>query len=32
MQDAVFIDTWGWIALGYRKDSHHSEVRNPKVP
>lgn len=28
MQDAVFIDTWGWIALGYRKDSRHSEVRS----
>lgn len=28
MQDAVFVDTWGWIALGYRRDSRHQEVRS----
>ena len=22
----IFIDTWGWLALGHRKDSHHREV------
>lgn len=22
----VFVDTWGWLALGYRKDPRHREV------
>lgn len=24
--DPVFVDTWGWIALGHRRDSRHKEV------
>jgi len=27
MSDLVFIDTWGWLALGHRKDAHHHEVK-----
>jgi predicted nucleic acid-binding protein len=23
----VFIDTWGWLAFGHRRDPHHEEVR-----
>ncbi len=23
----VFVDTWGWMALGHRRDPRHSEVR-----
>lgn len=23
----VFVDTWGWIALGYHHDPHHEEVK-----
>lgn len=26
MAEAVFIDTWGWLALGHRRDDRHSEV------
>jgi len=22
----VFIDTWGWLALGHRRDVHHREI------
>ena len=25
--DPVFVDTWGWIALGHRRDSRHEEVK-----
>jgi len=25
---AVFIDTWGWLALGHRKDAHHQKVKD----
>lgn len=25
--DPVFVDTWGWMALGHRRDPRHSEVR-----
>jgi predicted nucleic acid-binding protein len=21
-----FVDTWGWLALGHRRDSHHGVV------
>lgn len=28
MAEAVFIDTWGWLALGHHRDNHHQEVRN----
>ena len=24
---ATFIDTWGWLALGHRQDSRHSEIK-----
>ncbi len=27
MADAVLIDTWGWLALGHRRDAHHQEVK-----
>lgn len=27
MFEPVFIDTWGWIAMGYRKEPRHKEVR-----
>ena len=26
MPDMVFIDTWGWLAIGHRKDMFHKEV------
>ena len=26
-KNAVFIDTWGWVALGHRKDSQHSRIK-----
>lgn len=26
MPEALFFDTWGWVALGYRKDSGHPAV------
>jgi len=25
--DPIFVDTWGWLALGHRRDSRHSEVK-----
>ncbi len=25
--DPVFVDTWGWMALGHRRDPGHSEIR-----
>jgi len=25
--EAIFVDTWGWIALGHRRDSCHPEVK-----
>ena len=28
MAAAVFIDTWGWTELGYRRAPRHDEVRN----
>src|SRR5207249_5266154 len=27
MADAVLIDTWGWLALGHRRDARHQEVK-----
>lgn len=27
MQRGVFIDTWGWLAIGHRKDPFHKEVK-----
>ena len=26
MPDSVFIDTWGWVSVGHRKDARHHEV------
>jgi predicted nucleic acid-binding protein len=26
MRDTVFVDTWGWVALGHRRDSKHEEI------
>ena len=26
MPSLVLIDTWGWLALGHRRDSHHREI------
>jgi len=23
----VFVDTWGWLALGHRRDAHHEAVK-----
>ncbi|MCL5985970.1 MAG: PIN domain-containing protein [Actinobacteria bacterium] len=27
MQEPVFVDTWGWLSLGHRKDPRHQELR-----
>lgn len=27
MSKEVFVDTWGWLALGHRKDPHHQEIK-----
>jgi len=27
MPEPVFIDTWGWLALGHRRDPQHQEVK-----
>jgi predicted nucleic acid-binding protein len=27
MDESVFIDTWGWLALGHRKDSGHQQIK-----
>ena len=27
MPEAVFIDTWGWLALGHRRDARHQEIK-----
>jgi predicted nucleic acid-binding protein len=27
MAGAVFVDTWGWIALGHRRDARHHEIK-----
>ncbi len=26
MRERFFVDTWGWVALGHKKDSHHREI------
>ncbi len=23
----IFVDTWGWLAYGHRRDAHHTEVK-----
>jgi len=28
MAEAVFMDTWGWLALGHRRDPHHQEIKD----
>jgi predicted nucleic acid-binding protein len=25
--EAIFVDTWGWLAYGHRRDAHHAEVK-----
>ena len=27
MQDPIFVDTWGWLALGHRRDQNHLAVK-----
>ena len=27
MRDPIFVDTWGWLALGHRRDQNHSVVK-----
>ena len=27
MSRLVFVDTWGWLALGHRADAHHEAVK-----
>ena len=27
MGEDVFIDTWGWLALGHRKNAHHQQIK-----
>ena len=24
---SIFIDTWGWLALGYRRDNYHQSIK-----
>ncbi|OCQ90301.1 hypothetical protein BCD67_21375 [Oscillatoriales cyanobacterium USR001] len=24
----IFVDTWGWLALGHRRDNYHQQVKN----
>jgi hypothetical protein len=26
-REAVFVDTWGWMALGHRLEPRHAEVK-----
>ena len=26
-REAIFVDTWGWMALGYRREPHHWAVK-----
>ena len=26
-QEAIFVDTWGWMALGHHREPRHSEVK-----
>jgi predicted nucleic acid-binding protein len=26
-REAVFVDTWGWMALGHRREPRHAEVK-----
>ena len=27
MAERLFVDTWGWLALGHRRDPHHQAVK-----
>jgi len=26
-REAIFVDTWGWMALGHRREPRHAEVK-----
>lgn len=26
MRERFFVDTWGWVALGHKRDSHHQKI------
>jgi uncharacterized protein len=26
MRERFFVDTWGWVALGHKRDSYHKEI------
>ncbi|MEW6185737.1 MAG: PIN domain-containing protein [Thermodesulfobacteriota bacterium] len=26
MRERIFVDTWGWVALGHKKDTRHKEI------
>jgi uncharacterized protein len=28
MAGMIFVDTWGWLALGHRRDAHHAAVKS----
>jgi len=28
MSQPVFIDTWGWMAIGYKREPRHTEVKD----
>ena len=28
MAERLFVDTWGWLALGHRRDPHHQPVKD----
>lgn len=28
MRDPIFVDTWGWLALGHRRDQNHGVVQD----
>jgi len=27
MPETIFVDTWGWLAIGHRKDHFHKEIK-----
>ena len=27
MLRSIFVDSWGWLALGHRRDAHHDDVK-----
>ena len=28
IQEPIFVDTWGWVALGHRRDQYHPVVKS----